>query len=215
MTIELDHLFVFCKVNAPEIERILDLGFAEGKSNIHGGQGTANRCIFWQNAMLELLWVSDGEEVSNPIVAPTNLEARSRYDETGFSPFGIGFTRTQANTNLPFTSWAYRPAYLTPPLQIDIASQTQPYEPLLFVIPFNDKIYNRSTNHANGTKKITGVEIIIPFTRPFSHAVDILEQQKLVRFVSGKEHLLTIEFDCRTQQQMFDFRPHLPLRFYW
>ncbi|MDJ0592016.1 MAG: hypothetical protein QNJ72_18845 [Pleurocapsa sp. MO_226.B13] len=57
MTIELDHLFICSQVNAPEIDRLLDLGLVEGSSNTHPGQGTANRRIFFANLMLELAWV--------------------------------------------------------------------------------------------------------------------------------------------------------------
>ncbi len=68
MTIKLDHLFIFSRMNAPEIDRILNLGLTEGRANTHPGQGTANRRIFFHNAMLELLWVMDEEEVSSSTV---------------------------------------------------------------------------------------------------------------------------------------------------
>jgi hypothetical protein len=59
MAIEFDHLFVFTTVNAPEVDDILASGFTEGTSNLHPGQGTANRRIFFHNAMLEFLWIAD------------------------------------------------------------------------------------------------------------------------------------------------------------
>jgi hypothetical protein len=40
---------------APEAERIAAFGLCEGPSNVHPGQGTANRRFFFRNAMLELL----------------------------------------------------------------------------------------------------------------------------------------------------------------
>ncbi len=215
MTIKLDHLFIYCQVNAPEIERILDLGITEGRSNTHPGQGTANRCIFFENAMLEFLWVMDKEEVSSPTVAPTKLEERSRYHETGYSPVGIGFRRSKIGEALPFNTWAYRPAYLPAQLQIDIARGIKPHEPLLFAIPFSEKTYSKSINHASGIKKVTNVEIIILSPQPFSDAINIVQQSDLVKFIAGKEHLLTIEFDRSIQQQTIDFRPHLPLQFRW
>ena len=215
MTIRLDHLFICCQANAPEIERILDLGITEGRSNTHPGQGTANRCIFFDNAMLEFLWVMDKEEASSLAVSPTKLEERSRYYETGYSPLGIGFRRSKIGEALPFNTWAYRPAYLPAQVQIDIARGTKPYEPLLFVIPFSDKTYSKSTNHACGIKKVTNVEIIIPSPQPFSDAINIVQQSDLVKFIAGKEHLLTIEFDHSIKHQAMDFRPQLPLQFRW
>ena len=91
--IELDHFFICTNVNAPEIEQLLNCGLIEGRSNIHPGQGTANRCIFFHNAMLEFLWVADDREVRTPLIAPTYLWEKWRYQETGYSPFGIGFRR--------------------------------------------------------------------------------------------------------------------------
>ncbi len=56
---ELDHVFVCTARDAPEAERLRALGLVEGTSNVHHGQGTANRRFFFANAMLELLWVHD------------------------------------------------------------------------------------------------------------------------------------------------------------
>ena len=55
----------------------------------HPGQGTANRCIFFENGYLELLWVADRGEVTAAITRPTELDRRSRWRETAASPFGI------------------------------------------------------------------------------------------------------------------------------
>ncbi|MFP4441235.1 MAG: hypothetical protein ACLFVO_28720 [Chloroflexaceae bacterium] len=52
---ELDHLFVTLPPEAPGIELVLALGLREGTRNVHPGQGTANRRIFFRNAMLEFL----------------------------------------------------------------------------------------------------------------------------------------------------------------
>ncbi len=56
MAFELDHLFIMTDINAPVADRLISSGLTEGRSNIHPGQGTANRCFFFHNAMLELLW---------------------------------------------------------------------------------------------------------------------------------------------------------------
>lgn len=44
---EIDHLFIASQPGAPEIEEVLALGFLEGTPNVHPGQGTANRRIFF------------------------------------------------------------------------------------------------------------------------------------------------------------------------
>jgi len=55
MTLEFDHMFICTVVDAPEADLLLAFGLTEGASNIHPGQGTACRRIFFRNAMLELL----------------------------------------------------------------------------------------------------------------------------------------------------------------
>jgi Glyoxalase-like domain len=54
-----DHAFIACSPGAPEAGALLRLGFIEGQGNTHPGQGTANRRFFFENFMLELLWVAD------------------------------------------------------------------------------------------------------------------------------------------------------------
>ncbi len=68
MSVDLDHLIVFCSAGAPEAEDLVRLGLTEGSPCIHTGQSTANRRFVFQNAFIELLWVSDPNEVqSEPV----------------------------------------------------------------------------------------------------------------------------------------------------
>jgi hypothetical protein len=223
MTIELDHLFICSQINAPEIEQLLDLGLVEGRSNAHPGQGTANRCIFFENFMLELLFAINDREISSPIIKPTHLQERCDYYQTGYSPFGVAFRRTEIDADLPFETWAYRPPYLPDNLQIDIAKHTAPYEPLLFVIPFK-KVQAQSFNHPVEIDKVTKVRITIPSSQSLSEAIKhIHDAQGAVEFISGTDNLVEIEFDSRTtrqhnppaSKQEKDFRPSLPLIFRW
>lgn len=215
MTIELDHLFICSEPNASEIEQILNLGLVEGRSNIHQGQGTANRCIFFRNFMLELLFAIDETELSNPAIKPTHLRERCNYHHTGYSPFGIAFRRTQIDADLPFKTWAYKPPYLPDDLQIDIAKNTTPCEPLLFVVPFY-KAQDRKINHPARMQEVTKVRITIPFAQSFSEAISkVAEYQDLVEFNRGQGNLVAVEYDRAIQQRKQDFRPHLPLAFYW
>jgi hypothetical protein len=41
---------------------MVKFGLLEGSSNAHPGQGTANRRFFFDNFMLELLWVTNPAE---------------------------------------------------------------------------------------------------------------------------------------------------------
>ena len=215
MALELDHLFIASQINAPEIEELINLGFIEGSKNIHPGQGTANRRIFLQNFMLELLFIVDETEVSSPIIAPTQLKERCNYRDTGFSPFGIAFHRQESDEALPFLTWAYQPPYLPLNLQIDIAQDTNPEEPFLFIVPFKKNNHDQPSNHPINIKEVTGIEITLPSSKPVSQAVQTIEQQNLVRFIPGSDHLAILECDRLMQQKERDFRPHLPLIIRW
>lgn len=215
MTIELDHLFICSQVNAPEIEQLLDLGLVEGCSNTHPGQGTANRCIFFENFMLELLFAINEEEISSPIIQPTQLRERCNYHQTGYSPFGVAFRRTEIDTDLSFDTWAYKPPYLPDNLQIDIARDTASHEPFLFVIPFK-KAQAQPLNHPVGIQQVTQVEITIVSSPPFSEAVNKIQDiQGVVKFIPGTNNLVEIEFNLANSNKKRDFRPHLPLTFRW
>jgi hypothetical protein len=64
--VELDHFFICTAAGAPEAERLIELGLTEGAPNTHPGQGTACRRFFFENAFLELVWVTDAAEAQSP-----------------------------------------------------------------------------------------------------------------------------------------------------
>ena len=87
---EFDHLFITTSVGAPEADRLLRAGFAEGEPNVHSGQGSSCRRFFFQNAYLEFLWVENESEARAAPVERTQLWERWCWERTGASPFGIG-----------------------------------------------------------------------------------------------------------------------------
>src|SRR3989442_13351236 len=114
MTLEFDHLFICTRVDAPEVDPLLKLGWTEGQGNLHPGQGTSNRRVFFHNTYLEFLWVHDEQEARGPSVKPLGLWERWQYQQTGYSPFGLVLRPAQPlvePVTLPFETWAYRPPY--------------------------------------------------------------------------------------------------------
>src|SRR5687768_13979298 len=95
MAVELDHLFILTSVGAPAVDLLLGAGFTEGQGNIHPGQGTACRRLFFRNAYLEFLWVHDEREAQNEAVNPLQLWTRWRSRRIGACPFGIIFRPAQ------------------------------------------------------------------------------------------------------------------------
>lgn len=195
--IEFDHFFVFTNPGAPEVDEVLAFGLTEGTSNTHPGQGTANRRIFFHNAMLEFLWVCDKQEVHAPLIQPMQFWQRSQYRHIGFSPFGIGLRPTsQAGlfpSSLPFNTWSYCPPFLPNSLNFEVASNTRSIEPLIFIIPFSgtrpDTLppnRRQPINHPTKLREITKLCITLPSVEPLSLAVQALDQSKFVTFSSGE-----------------------------
>lgn len=226
MRVELDHVFICTHVGAPEADRLVAFGLAEGTSSVHPGQGTTNRRFFFRNAMLELLWVRDEREARSPPIASTRLWERWRYRSTGYSPFGVCL-RPRARRDapaqgaLPFATWGYRPPYLTSGSRIDIAAGTAASEPLLFATPFGARPdafpeeRRQPLVHPKGVAEITGLRITLPRGGPTSGPVRALNQVGVVSFETGNDHLAEIEFDHGSHGRNAHFRPALPLRFRW
>lgn len=226
MSLEFDHLFIFTPAEAPAADQLLALGLLEGTQNRHPGQGTINRRIFFHNVMLEFLWVENEAEVRSPPIRPTRLWERSRSQETGYVPFGLAFRPTAGVAEppgpLPFETWAFRPPYLPPDLQIDVArNDAYPGEPLIFTIPFGQRPdatppdRRQPLDHPLGLKEMTGLTLTLPPAPSRSTAVVALEQLGLVSFMEGDDPLATMAFDGEQQGQSADFRPALPLILRW
>ena len=50
MSFELDHVFLWTALDVPEADLLVDFGLTEGPSNVHPGQGTANRRFFFHSS---------------------------------------------------------------------------------------------------------------------------------------------------------------------
>lgn len=166
---EVDHVFVFTAPDAPvEIERLAQGGLVESSRRRHVGQGTANASFCFDNAYLELLWPVDAVELNSPAVARTRLAERSRWRETGASPFGIA-VRPTAPGNLPFATWDYDAPFLPPGLSLPVATASDdPAQPMLFLSPGTARPDQWTNGRDGDRQKSTGlVEIVgIELTYP-------------------------------------------------
>jgi hypothetical protein len=122
-------------VDAAAAEDLVDAGLVEGSSNTHSGQGTANRRFFFESGFLELLWVHDACEAQSPVVAPPRLW--DRWVERGrtANPFGLCFSSLDGpDPVLPFSTWAYRPDYLSDGRHFLFADHQPLSEPEVFLL---------------------------------------------------------------------------------
>ena len=133
--LELCHVFMFVAPDAPEAEALERLGLRESCRRVHPGQGTANLCYCFDNAFLELLWVTDSAAITSPVVARTGLAERAGWRTSGSNPFGIAL---RGNAAAPFPTWDYTPPYLPKGMSIPVALSSDDHrQPLLFMSPGN------------------------------------------------------------------------------
>lgn len=167
MTIAFHHLFVFTEKNAPIVDELRQLGFVEGSRNRHPGQGTANRRIFFENGMLEFIWIENEGEITSSTTERTRLWERGHSETTGYSPFGIALCRQADKEPVqpPFSGWPYKPIYMPHDYVIWMANQDNyPWEPGIFYLDFCIPIEsptNEPTRHENGAKTISGIVVTI------------------------------------------------------
>jgi hypothetical protein len=221
MIFEFDHLFICTDVGASAADRLVAFGLMEGRSNIHAGQGTANRCFFFHNAMLELLWVRDAEEARSPLIRPTRLWERWIDRRDGGCPFGICLRGTTGD-DLAFPSWDYHPPYLSATQKITVGANSDILtEPMLFQTPFAQRPDRylpeklQPLNHSIDLRELTRVELVTPSVDKPSAALQAAIDTQCLRIRSGGEYGVELGFDGEHQGRQMDFRPDLPLTICW
>jgi hypothetical protein len=220
VSIALDHVIIFCAAGAPEASALVRLGLQEAAPNIHPGQGTANRRFCFENAYLELLYVSDFSEACSDAAPRPRLWERWTRRSAGACPFAMVLRTDRDDTDrtLPFATWTYRPRYLPAGLAIDVAIDTPLEEPEVFHIAMADKdrfSYRQRVAHAIPARRVTGVSIAGPAQRLSSAAAHALIERRLLAFTPLDHWLMTIRFDDCVHGAEADLRPELPLRLQW
>ncbi|WBF67358.1 VOC family protein [Desulfovibrio subterraneus] len=220
---ELDHIYICTGRKAPEGDCLVQFGLQEGSSNVHPGQGTANRRFFFHNFMLELLWIADAQELAALEGSPIRLKERFDALPQGGSPFGLIFRPAlpaHAKDNAPLPEHAlYRPVYLPAPLGMQVATDNGAQEPNYVYLDFITRRDNSATgeplDHAHGLKEVTMARVTAATSAPLSRTAGHVASEEKVEIVPGAGHLLELYFDGATQGISRDFRPHLPLIFHW
>ena len=220
MALELDHAFVGCAPGAPEARALLERGLIEGTGNTHPGQGTANRRFFFDNFMLELLWVADARQVHSATTSPTRLAERCSRTHPATSPFGLVFRRAaepghELAERRPFTTWTYRPAYLPAGMTIEIALGVPLQEPELIVLPFLPGAAHASReprSHGVAIGQIEKVSIGTPGHIPLSAAGRAAVRHGLVSYHQSTEPVMVL-YCAPPFLGVLDLRPTLPLVF--
>jgi hypothetical protein len=214
---------VLCEAGAPEADRLVALGLAEGSPNHHPGQGTACRRFFFANAYLELVFLTDAAEAQAEPARSTRLYERWARRGSGASPFGVvlrpGPDPSEGAAKPPFPSWSYRPKYLPPGFAIEVAAGTPLEEPEVFYIPFarrpDTALDPEPLTHGIALAEMTAVGIGVPGRGARSAGARAAEASGGVAFAPANEHLMTLTFDAESRGRMADLRPELPLVLRW
>lgn len=223
MSLELDHLFICVNPEAPEAEALIQFGLKTGRHRVHPGQGTSNVCFFFDNAYLELLWMSNSQEIQSSGVRPIGLWERCRWRETQACPFGFALRFTpQTPSDCPFPTWDYAAPFLPTGVKIPIATNSHNLsEPLIFIAPVAANpsavpIDRRPLMiHHPELIEITQLRVTLPTIQAVLSESMVLSHLPGVEFAAGDRYHLEIEFDGARASQSHDFAPGLPLSICW
>lgn len=215
MALKIDHIFVLTAPGAPEADSLLAIGLTEGTPNRHPGQGTANRRVFFQNTMLEFLWVEREEESKSRLVENLGLWDRWFGRGSGACPFGICIHGPSETP--PFDSWVYSPPYL--PSGIHIARSSCDFsQPFLFYFAVPKGSARSSSEphiHDLGLRELTSVRISGP---AFSRSPDLETLSKAgvgLQVHESPTFFMELSFDGEASGEAYDACPQMPIRVSW
>ncbi|MCQ8896481.1 VOC family protein [Limnobacter humi] len=196
MPFVLDHVVVFTDPGAPELDALLVAGLCEGSGNVHPGQGTANRRVFFEQGFLECLWVHDKNEATSPLTQRTQLWERWLGRKTGTNPFGLCFAPSAFDVEaLPFDCWLYQPSYLPEGKSIHFAEHNPLHEPLLFALGWPQSASTpQPRTHAPGFQGMQSVSIGLPDINTLSAPLRTAVNAGLVHVHLATQPELVIRF---------------------
>lgn len=188
----IDHVFVMVTPEAPEVARLTALGLAESFRRAHPGQGTTNACFCFDNAYLELLWLTAPTEAASCALARSGLAARADWRRSAASPFGIALRHPDPAAAPPFPAWSYAAPFLPAGMSIPVATASDdPRQPLLFRSPGSARP-DRWTDgragerqHAAGYAEIAGMRLAFPDDVTPDPAIDALASAGLITLDRG------------------------------
>jgi len=211
--VRLDHAFVFTSAGAPEADLLIDLGMREGTSNVHPGQGSANRRFFFDDFGLELIYITDEPEART---GPGNvIQSMKRMDAKDGSPFGLVFRATQEADVGSFPGFPYQPLYFDKGQFFVVGSNADILsEPTCVLMPSNLPKRPPQDFSPAPFEHVTSVCVSTPATT-MSPALARSSEVDRVNIRTGRDHLMEVEFGGGKNGESCDLRPELPLVIRW
>jgi hypothetical protein len=179
-TMQLDHIFAFIDPDSTAIADLEAKGLSVSYRRAHIGQGTANACFVFDNAFLELLWLTDVEDARSSLIARTRLWERSQWQTQSTCPYGLAWRGDHGGIE----TWPFAPPYLPAEVTIPVACESDdPRLPMMFTFPGSTAPRDRPTErrnfpaHSGGWNRLDSIEITMPATAPQSATLDQLAAQ--------------------------------------
>lgn len=192
MTIELDHVFILVEPEAKDADALVELGVMEGSSNDHKGQGTSNRRFYFENGMLEFLYVRNEQEANEGPARNLRFPERSKNSQA--SPFGVILHAGDESKKIePFEGWKYQPDYFKDGWAFHVGSNSEIVcEPLCIYVPFYNSEFKPKSPNTGIFKTMNNVKI---FTPTISKTLALAGSAKRLSIELGNEHLMEISFN--------------------
>jgi len=224
--LQLDHIFIWVKKDAPEIDIFKQAGFSSIISGVHTGQGTAGKYIFFLNFYIELLYIYDETEASN------NLDnfgcdyiKRSKWRQNKSSSLGLGLKMTSFDQkNIPFSFKEYKSSWMRDRGLLMATNNQNLSDPIVFVLfpkmefPNYNSIeemladnkqhdFKQNHIHSNEIKTLTSYKIITTSTSKMIESI----AKNGINIENGKIEKLELTFDDHINNKEIDLEPSFPI----
>jgi hypothetical protein len=210
---QLDHFFILTSPGAPQAESLSALGLQEGTPNVHRGQGTAHRRFFFEDAMLELLFMQGPAGFAGGPHERLGLVERLSSEHA--SPFGLVFRSMPSSTCTPFRGWSYHPPYLGAGESFLVGENSGTLEePLCILAPFGALSNTGQARSPEPYRSVSEVRLSVPVSRS-SAVLQAVAKGPRVSLQLNAPHLLEVVFQRGERGECADLRPSLPLVLRW
>lgn len=223
----LSHAWIVVPTGAPQRTVLEKAGFRIAPTiNIHDGQGTASVSVEFLNGFFELIYPDPTVPISPASkVGAEKFRLKSEWRDTGYSPIGIVFDRTEATPEkFSFSTWRVSADWmekdtfiemLTPKempkaLSLSISSHAQNPESENEKLA-RDPVKGAMFHHPNGARRLTAVRVVAPSAESLPPSATYIASHGLMKFDVGGQWLLELTLDNRKQRVTKNFQPDLPL----
>jgi len=188
----IDHIFIFVR-SKQDVDALVDFGLTEGSGRVHQGIGTANRRFFFDNFYLEILWVENELEAKS--VPEIGIAQRGKFQNSGFSRFGLCMKNTKDTVQIFEQSIKWQPMFLPKGQSVDIVTNDK--MPWIFRFPPNRSKTHLSQEPRAHKAGLTHLSKAIFSLREieFENKLNAISDVTCVEFKQAPINFLTLEFD--------------------